>query len=227
RQVYIAKDCSAKLVVTDEIMSVPDKMTVSILRLRSGSTSEITGITNGPITTSSSMDTAYIMYTSGSTGQPKGVMVSHRGIVRLAYNNGFANYMADDRVAFSINPSFDPSTFDVWVPLLNGASVVIIDLDTLLDAPSFSAALDYHKITSLVITCALFHQYAYIIGSTLSKLKYLICGGEQGSIEAFSAVTQYGGPVQIFNVYGPTETTVIATAFEVTRSIVNLERLPI
>ncbi|KAG0221422.1 hypothetical protein BGW41_006781, partial [Actinomortierella wolfii] len=227
RQMYIAKDCSAKLVVTDEIMSVPDNMTVSILRLGRSSSNKIKGITIGHITTSSSMNTAYIMYTSGSTGQPKGVMVSHRGIAHLASNNGFAEIVSQDRVAFSTNPSFDASTFDVWISLFNGACIVIINHETLLDAHSFSEAIDNYRITSISMPTALFHQYAYIIGSTLSKLKYLICGGDQGSIEAFSAVAQYGGPVRIFNGYGPTETTVYATTFEVTKSIKNLERLPI
>ncbi|KAG0220522.1 hypothetical protein BGW41_007884, partial [Actinomortierella wolfii] len=214
RQVYITKDCCAKLVITDEIMSVPGKMTVSILRLGRGSSNEIIGIANGHITTSSSMDTAYIMYTSGSTGEPKGVMVSHHAVICRVLSNNYFTFTQDDCIAFASNQSFDASTFDVWNPLLFGSRMVIIDRDTLLDAHLLSAAIDTYKITSIFMTTALFHQYAYIIGSTLSKLKYLICGGEQGSIEAFSAVAQYSEPGRIFNVYGPTETTVIATAFE-------------
>ncbi|KAG0220886.1 hypothetical protein BGW42_008586, partial [Actinomortierella wolfii] len=200
-------DCGAKLVVTTENLSIPDKMDFSILRLRADETYEISGIDGGQVTTSSSMDTAYIMYTSGSTGRPKGVVVSHRGVIHLVYNNGFINIDAGDRVAFSSNPCFDLSTLEIWVPLLNGASIVIIDHDILLDAHRLSAALVHYRITFFEMPTALFHQYAYIIGSTLSKLKYLICGGEQGSIDAFSVVVQHGGPVRIFNAYGPTETT--------------------
>ncbi|KAG0229803.1 hypothetical protein BGW42_001329, partial [Actinomortierella wolfii] len=176
----------------------------------------------------SSNDTAYLMYTSGSTGQPKGVMVSHRGISRLAYNNGFVNITADDRVAFSSNPSFDPSTFEVWVPLLNGASIVIVDRETFLDPHCLADALKRYQITFLYMTNALLQQYAFIIGESLSKLRYLHCGAEQGSIAAYKEVLRYGGPVQVTNRYGPTECTVDATTHTVTSAaLTNMERLPI
>lgn len=57
---------------------------------------------------------AYVMYTSGSTGTPKGVRVPHRGIARLVLNDGYADFSAQDRIAFASNPAFDASTMDVW-----------------------------------------------------------------------------------------------------------------
>ncbi|KAG0220941.1 hypothetical protein BGW41_007393, partial [Actinomortierella wolfii] len=227
RQEYIVMDCSAKLVVTNESMVIPDKMGLPILRLGANETNEISGINVDHFSTSSSMDTAYIMYTSGSTGQPKGVQVSHQAVVCRVLGNGCFTFTPEDHIAFASNPSFDASTFDVWNSLLNGSRMVVIDHDTLLDAHRLSAAIDYYRITSILMSTALFNQYAYTIGSTLSKLRYLICGGEQGSIEAVSAVAHHGGPVRIFNAYGPTETTVYATVYEVTSSTNNMDRLPI
>src|ERR1700693_3992061 len=70
-------------------------------------------------------DLAYIMYTSGSTGHPKGVLIPHRGVVRLAVENPFAS-MGPDEVHLSLAPlAFDASTFEIWGALLNGAKLAV------------------------------------------------------------------------------------------------------
>ncbi|KAF9989136.1 hypothetical protein BGZ79_005041, partial [Entomortierella chlamydospora] len=208
RQVYVASDSGAKLLITDEDTDVPVQIQTPLLRV--SATEVNTDVENDLFddhlnSSVSSLDTAYVMYTSGSTGRPKGVMVSHRGIARFVVNNGFSPMTSEDRVAFVSNPSFDHNTFDVWTPLLNGARIVIIDNDIYLDPHRLEAALELYQITALLFTTALFHQYAFIIGPALSKLKYLACAGEQGLIEAFTEMLRHGGPVRLVNAYGPTE----------------------
>ncbi|KAG0352352.1 hypothetical protein BGZ54_002839, partial [Gamsiella multidivaricata] len=230
RQAYIASDSGAKLLITDESTDVPVQIQVPLLRFSANleNTEDLQDTPGSSLRWStSSLDTAYVMYTSGSTGRPKGVMVPHCGIARLVINNSFADIGPKDCVAFASNPSFDLSTFDVWAPLINGARIVIIDNNTYIDAHRLAAALERHQVTSLLLATALFHQYAFIIGPTLSKLKYVMCAGEQGLIEAFSEVLGFGGPVRLINAYGPTEATVFATTYEVTSTINQLDRLPI
>ncbi|KAG0000093.1 hypothetical protein BGZ80_006427, partial [Entomortierella chlamydospora] len=230
RQVYVASDSGAKLLITDEDTDVPVQIQTPLLRV--SATEVNTDVENDLFddhlnSSVSSLDTAYVMYTSGSTGRPKGVMVSHRGIARFVVNNGFSPMTSEDRVAFVSNPSFDHNTFDVWTPLLNGARIVIIDNDIYLDPHRLEAALELYQITALLFTTALFHQYAFIIGPALSKLKYLACAGEQGLIEAFTEMLRHGGPVRLVNAYGPTEVTVHSTTYEFTSASSQLDRLPI
>ncbi|KAF9271478.1 hypothetical protein BGZ68_003569, partial [Mortierella alpina] len=203
RQIYIASDCESTVLITDESYTVPSAFQGTVLRVNTNQSNpdyvHAAFVDNRRDPTTSSKDRAYVMYTSGSTGQPKGVIVHHRGVARLVINNGFAEICPDDRMAFTTNPAFDPSTYQVWAPLLHGASIVVIDSDTFLDPNCLAEALTRYQVTCMYMTHGVLHQYAYVIGSALSKLKYLLGGAEQGLIEAYMGVLQHGGPVRLVN----------------------------
>ncbi|KAG0350475.1 hypothetical protein BGZ54_003790, partial [Gamsiella multidivaricata] len=229
RQVYIASDSAACLLIAHEDSDIPAALQTPLLRLPAKSAV----VTDGPNALdinwkSSSLDVAYVMYTSGSTGLPKGVLVPHRGISRLVLNSGYVDIGHDDCVIFGANPAFDASTFEVWAPLLNGGRMVIVDMDTLTDPQRMTEVLDQHGVTVLFLTTVLFNQFVAAIGCVLARLKYVLTGGEQGSIESFAELLQYGGRVRVINAYGPTESTMIATTYEATAgAIACLEKLPI
>ncbi|KAF9114450.1 hypothetical protein BGX27_010761, partial [Mortierella sp. AM989] len=114
RQSFIINDCAARLLVVDVDTKTPELLDTMLLRLSNNHQEEVDlpKVDFNLHRTRSSADTAYAMYTSGSTGIPKGVLVSHRSIAHLTINNRYANIGADDRVAFAANPAFDASTFE-------------------------------------------------------------------------------------------------------------------
>ncbi|BDU21543.1 non-ribosomal peptide synthetase [Dyella sp. GSA-30] len=156
---------------------------------------------------------AYVMYTSGSTGLPKGVLVPHRAINRLVRNNGYAAIGPDDRVAFAANPAFDAATLEVWAPLLNGGTLVVIDAATLLATPLFIDTLLQSAVNTLWLTVALFNQLAEALTPVLPQLKTLIVGGDALDPAIMARVLQGPRPQRLLNGYGPTETTTFATTY--------------
>ncbi|MCO8171458.1 amino acid adenylation domain-containing protein, partial [Pseudomonas sp. 21LCFQ02] len=161
---------------------------------------------------------AYIMYTSGSTGTPKGVLVPHRAISRLVINNGFAEFNAQDRVAFASNPAFDASTLEVWAPLLNGGCVVVVGQDTVLSRQDFAALLEQQAISVLWLTAGLFHQYAADLLPAFSRLRYLMVGGDVLDPAVIARVLRDGAPQHLLNGYGPTEATTFTTTELITQA---------
>ncbi|SIT66707.1 amino acid adenylation domain-containing protein [Burkholderia sp. b13] len=172
--------------------------------------------TNPSVAALTARHLAYVIYTSGSTGTPKGVMVPHHAIARLVINNDFVDIRTGDRVAFAANPAFDASTFEVWAPLLNGATVVVIDHDTVLMPAAFAHTLREQRINILWLTVGLFNQMAAQVGTAFSQLKALIVGGDALDVRIVAQVLRESPPEQLINGYGPTESTTFATTYKIT-----------
>ncbi|WP_455825751.1 amino acid adenylation domain-containing protein [Pseudomonas graminis] len=171
---------------------------------------------HNPDVDASSESVAYILYTSGSTGAPKGVQVPHRAISRLVLNNGYADFTPHDRVAFASNPAFDASTLEVWAPLLNGGCVVVVEQAELLSQAAFGALLREQAVSVLWMTAGLFHQYADALMPVFRQLRYLIVGGDVLDPLVIGRVLKHGKPQHLLNGYGPTEATTFSTTFEIT-----------
>ncbi|WP_122860145.1 non-ribosomal peptide synthetase, partial [Pseudomonas viridiflava] len=223
RQSYMLDDCQAVCVLTRStaaINAATRRIDLDSLDL-SGQPSHDPELEQGSDTA------AYVMYTSGSTGAPKGVRVPHRGIARLVLNNGYADFNEHDRIAFASNPAFDASTMEVWGALLNGGQLCVVDHETLVDPVRFSALLIDARISVLFITTALFNQYVQQIPQALRGLRLLLSGGERADPASYRALLSQAQGLRLFNVYGPTETTTFATTCEVRAVSEGDESVPI
>ena len=169
---------------------------------------------------------AYIMYTSGSTGLAKGVVVPHRAINRLVLNNDYADFGPDDRIAFAANPAFDASTMEVWGALLNGGCCVVVPQDVLLDVRRFGAVLGAEHISVLWMTVGLFNQFAEDLADAIAGLRYLIVGGDALNPEVIAGVLRRGAPRHLVNGYGPTESTTFALTHDI-REVPDLAPIPL
>ncbi|MBC3840362.1 AMP-binding protein [Streptacidiphilus sp. 4-A2] len=152
---------------------------------------------------------AYAMFTSGSTGVPKGVAVTHRNIAALAYDTAF-RADAHRRVLLHSPLAFDASTYELWVPLLSGGEVVIappgpVDLDALREL------LLTRRPTAVFLTTALFNLLAEDPARPFSALSEVWTGGEAGSVSALRSAVEQNPELLVRHVYGPTETTTFAT----------------
>jgi amino acid adenylation domain-containing protein len=171
---------------------------------------------------------AYVMYTSGSTGLPKGVLVEHRGILRLVLNVSYAQILSDDCVAHCASPSFDIATWEVWGALLNGARVLIVPQRSVLNPSVFGQILVRNSVTAMVLPVGLFNEYVDALEQAFGGMRHLLVGGDKlvPSIVA-RALAKPARPQHFLNAYGPTEATTYATTFEIPSDISTDATIPI
>ncbi len=149
---------------------------------------------------------AYVMYTSGSTGQPKGVEVIHRGVVRLVCNTNYVE-LGPDEVVLQFAPlSFDASTFEIWAALLQGGRLVVFP-PRLPSLDDLGRCIRDCGVTTLWLSAGLFRQMVDFGLEHLRGLRQLLTGGDVvppgHAIKALAALPH----CRLINGYGPTENT--------------------
>lgn len=164
-------------------------------------------------------DLCYIIYTSGTTGHPKGVMVEHRNVVRLFFNEAFQfQFGPEDTWTMFHSHCFDFSVWEIYGALLFGGRVIIIPRMVARDTAAYLDLLRHEQVTILNQTPGAFYN---LIQEDLARpagslrLRYVIFGGEALSPARLKAWHERYPAVKLINMFGITETTVHVTYKEI------------
>ncbi|MGV9457338.1 amino acid adenylation domain-containing protein, partial [Streptomyces sp. NPDC003635] len=201
RLAFILADTGARLLVTDRAQAPAEGLTV----LAPPDVQAEADALEVPLHAD---QLAYVMYTSGSSGTPKGVANTHRNVVELALDPWWGER---HRRVLAYSPlAFDSSTYELWVPLLGGGTAIVLPAPK-LDLAELARAIVEHRITAMYFTTALFDAMASEAMGALAGLSEIWTGGDVLSASALRRVLEACPRTTVVHAYGPTESTVFCS----------------
>lgn len=158
-------------------------------------------------------DPALAVFTSGTTGDPKAVELSHAALLRL-FDGSWIPVGAGDVVAQTAHACFDLAALETWLALTNGLPLVIVPVDVLLSPDLMATLVRRERITLMMINTGLFHEVAGVDPGAFAGVRSLMVGGDVLSPALTRAVLAASQPTFMINAYGPAEGGVVATSYD-------------
>jgi len=199
---FLVKDSGAVFILTHSQTSLP----ADTSRIDIDSLNLDTESTDNPNVSVQPIHLAYLIYTSGSAGQPKGALIPHRGLVNLTEDKiRVCDVRPGDCVLQFFSFSFDGSVPELVMTLAAGAKLLLAPSSKLLPGPDLQELIHRQKVSHITLTPS---ALSALPKDNYPSLRVVLVGGEAPSTELIEAWSQ--GRTFI-NAYGPTETTVNAS----------------
>ena len=208
----ILANSGAKVLLTDRNINVTFVQGVQVF------STEQTDAFDGEVcdvSTATPDDLAYIMYTSGTTGKPKGVMVNHKAILRLIINTNYVQVDERDNILQTSSVVFDASTFEIWCALFNGMTFYLSDKADLFDLEKLQSIIKQKRISVMWLSAPVFRKFGHKEPTCFNGLTYLLTGGDVVPRDIVAKVKSACEGLKILNGYGPTENTTFSTTYEI------------
>jgi len=161
---------------------------------------------------------AYVLFTSGSTGVPKGVEIRHRSLVRRLHGIDYVTLDADTRMLHQAPLGFDISGLELWGALFNGGTIIVHD-EVAPTAARLRQTISRHGANAAIMAAALFNAVVDEDATIFAGMRDLIAGGETLSVDHIRRMQAVAPQLQLHNGYGPTECTIMCTSYAIPRDI--------
>jgi len=213
---YLLNDAGVSIVLTsaktDDVIAACKVQTVPI---HSKSSVIVNQPGHAPESGTDGANLAYVMYTSGSSGEPKGVSVLHHSISRLVLNTNYVQITPKD-VFLQLAPvTFDAATFEIWGALLNGARLVLFPPAPMLDLMKLKSVIREERVSILWLTAGLFNSIVDADALIFAPVKQLLVGGDVVSATHVRRLMERLNTCRVINGYGPTEGTTFSVCFPI------------
>ncbi|MFC9278352.1 amino acid adenylation domain-containing protein [Streptomyces collinus] len=170
---------------------------------------------------------ACVLYTSGTTGRPKGTALAHRSVVDSLLDQGTAFHLGPDETVLHLSSfNWDAAVFEILGPLLHGGVCALYPAQPITPA-GIAAAVRRHRVTTAFLTTTLFNLVVEEERQGLDGLRQLLFGGEAASAAHVRTLREHRPDLRLVNGYGPVESLFVATAHQVETLGADTVALPI